>query len=87
MGRAMHGAWSERRWKLLLEAVGKGITAANEPKRIACGSPDFQIPRRGVPHGHVETKDIGTDLDEMPLAKAPAADSSLATATVCRIGS
>ena len=57
--------------KFLLEAVGKGITAANEPKRIACGSPDFQIARRGVPLGHVETKDIGTDLDEMQRGKGP----------------
>lgn len=42
----------------LLEAVGKGITATNEPKRIACGAPDFNITRHKVPLGHIETKDI-----------------------------
>jgi len=55
--------------KSLLEMVEKGITATNEPKRIRCGSPDFQITRKGVPVGHVETKDIGTDLDEMQRGK------------------
>jgi len=46
--------------KTLLESAGKGITATNEPRRILCGSPDSQIARKGVPLGHVETKDIGT---------------------------
>ncbi|MBM4095007.1 MAG: DNA methyltransferase, partial [Planctomycetes bacterium] len=57
--------------KILLESAGKGITATNEPKRILCGSPDFQIVRKGVPLGHVETKDIGTNLDEMERGKGP----------------
>jgi predicted helicase len=57
--------------KALLESVGKGITATNEPKRTLCGSPDFQVSRKGVPLGHVETKDIGTDLDEMERGKGP----------------
>ena len=57
--------------KTLLESAGKGITATNEPKRILCGSPDFQITRKGVPLGHVETKDIGTNLDEMERGKGP----------------
>jgi hypothetical protein len=55
--------------KTLLESAGKGITATNEPRRIACGSPDFQITRTGVPLGHVETKDIGANLDEMERGK------------------
>ena len=58
--------------KTLLESAGKGITATNEPKRILCGSPDFQVVRKGVPLGHVETKDIGTNLDEMERGKGPA---------------
>ncbi|MGB7592188.1 MAG: hypothetical protein WCD04_04805 [Terriglobia bacterium] len=53
----------------LLEAVGKGITATNEPKRIACGAPDFNITRHKVPLGHIETKDIGISLDEMERGK------------------
>lgn len=57
--------------KALLETVGKDITATNEPKRILCGSPDFQITRKGVPLGHIETKDIGTNLDEMERGKGP----------------
>jgi predicted helicase len=57
--------------KILLESAGKGITATNEPKRILCGSPDFQVSRKGVPLGHVETKDIGTNLDEMERGKGP----------------
>ena len=57
--------------KALLESVGRGITATNEPKRIACGSPDFQISRKGVPLGHIETKDIGANLDEMERGKGP----------------
>lgn len=27
--------------KALLEALDPGVTATNEPKRIACGAPDF----------------------------------------------
>jgi len=53
----------------LLEAVGKGITATNEPKRIACGAPDFNITRHKVPLGHIETKDIGISLDDMERGK------------------
>jgi hypothetical protein len=49
----------------LLEACGKDIDATNEPRRIACGAPDFNITRKGVPLGHVETKDVGVNLDEM----------------------
>ena len=55
----------------LLEAGGKDIDATNEPRRIACGAPDFNITRKGVPVGHVETKDIGVNLDEMERGKGP----------------
>jgi hypothetical protein len=51
--------------KALLESIGKNIVATNEPWRIACGAPDFNITRNGAPIGHVETKDIGANLDEM----------------------
>jgi predicted helicase len=55
----------------LLEASDKDIDATNEPRRIACGAPDFNITRKGVPVGHVETKDIGVNLDEMERGKGP----------------
>ncbi len=57
--------------KKLIEAAGDGVVATNEPKRILCGSPDFQVTRKGVPLGHVETKDIGENLDQMERGKGP----------------
>src|SRR5208337_1680569 len=57
--------------KSLLESLAKGITATNEPKRIACGAPDFIITRKNVPLGHVETKDVGTPLEEIEKGKGP----------------
>jgi hypothetical protein len=57
--------------KALLESLSKGIIATNEPKRIACGAPDFSISRKGVPLGHVETKDVGTNLDEIERGRGP----------------
>jgi len=57
--------------KALLEACGEGINATNEPKRMLCGAPDFNITRKKVLLGYVETKDIGTNLDEMEQGKGP----------------
>jgi hypothetical protein len=57
--------------KALIEALGDGIAATNEPKRAKCGAPDFKITRNGVPLGYVETKDFGTDLDEIEQGKGP----------------
>src|SRR5258707_2795724 len=57
--------------KSLLDALGNGITATNEPKRIAGGAPDFNIPKSKTPLGHIETKDIGANLDEMESEKGP----------------
>jgi hypothetical protein len=56
--------------KSFLESFAKGVTATNEPKRIACGAPDFIITRKGVPLGHVETKDIGVSLEEIEKDKS-----------------
>jgi predicted helicase len=56
--------------KTLLESASKGIVATNEPKRIACGAPDFIITRKATPLGHVETKDVGTCLDEIERGRA-----------------
>lgn len=57
--------------KTLLEAVDKGIIATNEPTRIVCGAPDVNITRKKVPLGHVETKDIGVNLNEMERGRGP----------------
>ena len=55
----------------LLEASEEGIAATNEPKRTVCGAPDFNITHKKVLLGYVETKDIGTNLNEMVLGKGP----------------
>src|ERR1700722_10003291 len=57
--------------KTLLESIAKGITATNEPTRILCGAPDFNITKGKVPLGHVETKDIGENLSQMEKSKQP----------------
>ncbi|HEO70658.1 MAG TPA: DNA methyltransferase, partial [Candidatus Hydrogenedentes bacterium] len=49
--------------KALLESLAQGVTATNEPKRVACGAPDFIVTRRSTPLGYVETKDVGKSLD------------------------
>jgi predicted helicase len=51
--------------KTLLEALSAGVQAANDPKHIACGAPDFVVERGRVPLGYVETKDVGVDLDRI----------------------
>ena len=49
--------------KALLQSLDDGVTATNEPKRIACGAPDFVLTRRQTRVGYVEAKDVGTNLD------------------------
>ena len=48
----------------LIESAAKGIHAINEPKRVACGAPDFVVTRGQNPVGFVECKDIGVPLDD-----------------------
>ncbi len=55
----------------LLESTFPGFVAINEAQRIACGAPDFSIRKGKVPVGHIETKDIGTNLDEVQRGKGP----------------
>ena len=50
--------------KTLIEAFAQGITATNEPRRIACGAPDFIIAQGETPLGYIECKDIGVPLDK-----------------------
>jgi hypothetical protein len=48
--------------KSLLEKMTTGLTVTNEPKRIACGAPDYIITRKEIPVGYIEAKDIDTDF-------------------------
>ena len=53
--------------KAMLEAVAgdPAVRAVNEPRRIACGAPDYVIARGTVPLGYVEAKDVGANLNEV----------------------
>ena len=49
----------------LLKALLPGVTVTHEPKRAACGGPDYVLTRRnGLPLGYVEAKDLGARLDD-----------------------
>jgi hypothetical protein len=52
--------------KSLLESLDPRITAVNEPRRAACGAPDFVIVRKAddLALGSLEAKDIGVLLDD-----------------------
>jgi predicted helicase len=43
----------------LIEEMVPGIYATNEPKRQACGAPDYILTRNNIPIGFIEAKDIG----------------------------
>jgi predicted helicase len=60
--------------KKLLELVGQGIIATNEPTRILCGAPDFILTKDKIPLGHVETKDVGENLAAMEKGKPPSGE-------------
>ena len=52
--------------KTLFDALAPTeIAATNEPKREACGAPDFILQRGDIAVGHVEAKDIFVDLRAM----------------------
>lgn len=46
----------------LIQDLCPGVLATNEPKRIKCGAPDYILTRKDIPLGHIEAKDIDTDL-------------------------
>lgn len=50
--------------KALVENCGNKIVATNEPKRIACGAPDFAVSSNDLTVGYIEAKDVGVSLDE-----------------------
>src|SRR5690554_2316728 len=43
----------------LLESSMPTIRATNEPKRQACGAPDYILTKNDIPVGYIEAKDIG----------------------------
>ncbi|MDO9422169.1 MAG: type ISP restriction/modification enzyme [Herminiimonas sp.] len=49
----------------LFQDLSTDIRALNEPKRVACGAPDFIINRDELAIGHVEAKDINVGLRGM----------------------
>jgi len=53
----------------LLSALLPTYRITNKPRRIACGSPDFEIAQGDVPIGHIEAKDVGIDLDKIQQSK------------------
>ena len=48
----------------LLENMTLGLTVTNEPKRIACGAPDYIVTRGEIPVGYIEAKDVGANLND-----------------------
>lgn len=50
--------------KDLLESLDSNIIATNEPKRIACGAPDYIVTRDQLTIGYIEAKDVGKSLNE-----------------------
>ncbi len=50
--------------KALIEALGDGIVATNEPRRIECGAPDFVVSKGSTTVGYIEAKDVGKSLEE-----------------------
>jgi predicted helicase len=51
--------------KKLMESLDSQIQAINEPKRIACGAPDFVVKNGILEIGHIEAKDIGISLKKV----------------------
>lgn len=52
-------------FEVLFHNLDDDIVALNEPKRVACGAPDFIVQRDGIVIGHLEAKDIGVGLRAM----------------------
>ena len=67
-GTPATGQATEHSYRPALQALieglgGDAVRAGNEPSHVACGAPDFVVTRGNVPIGHIECKDIGTNLD------------------------
>jgi len=51
--------------EVLLNGLAEEVTAINEPKRVACGAPDFIVQRGAIAIGHLEAKDLNIDLSKL----------------------
>ena len=53
--------------EILIETIAPNVNAVNEPKRIACGAPDYVVlnKKNNLPLGYIEAKDIGISLDKV----------------------
>ncbi len=51
--------------EVLLNGLAEDVTAINEPKRVACGAPDFIVSRGAIAIGHLEAKDLNIDLSKL----------------------
>jgi len=48
----------------LFTALTRGLSITNEPKRIACGAPDYIVTRGPIPLGYIEAKDISVGIHD-----------------------
>jgi len=62
-GQATEHSYRPALQKLLEEVGGSHVEAINEPTQADYGAPDFIVELRQVPIGHIECKDVGTNLD------------------------
>ena len=55
--------------KTLIEQLAPDLIATNEPKRVACGAPDFVVSRNArhnrLTVGYIEAKDVGEPLNRV----------------------
>ena len=55
--------------KELMQSIDSKVTATNEPKRIACGAPDYCVSKKlrtiSQTVGYIEAKDIGSNLNQI----------------------
>jgi len=61
------GSATEHSYRSAFEALFAdfGVVALNEPKRVACGAPDFIISKGEIVIGHLEAKDIDVPIRGM----------------------
>ena len=64
----------------LLAVLMPQCQITNEPKRIACGAPDYIITRNDLPVGYIEAKDINLDLRHKTTSSSPTTSISSSTA-------
>ncbi|MYB34006.1 MAG: N-6 DNA methylase, partial [Gammaproteobacteria bacterium] len=50
--------------KFLKTILPNDAQIINEPKQIPCGAPDFVLTFQNIPQGYIETKNLGSNLDD-----------------------